>query len=88
MSFSLSFSDPIDKLKFIGHLIGQLGSSRTADESVADANHSFNTIAAFAQLLSQAPDMDVERARVAVVAVTPHVVEKLLASNNAVSALR
>ena len=60
----------------------------TANETVADANDGFNTIATFAQLLSQAPDVNVERARVAVVAVTPDVVEELLASDDAIGALR
>ena len=60
----------------------------TTNETVADANDGFNTIAAFAELLSQAPDMNVERARVAIVAVTPDVIEELLASDYAIGALR
>ena len=60
----------------------------TTNETVTDANHGFNTIAAFTQLLTQAPDMNVERARVAVIAVAPDVVEELLASDDAIGALR
>jgi len=62
--------------------------SSTTNETVADADDCFNTIAAFVQLLSQAADMNIKRARVAVVAVTPDVVEKLLASDDAIGALR
>ena len=65
----------IDRLKPIGQwLSGPLAT----DEAVADTNDSFNAIAALVELLSEAPDVYVQRARIAVIAITPDVVEQLL----------
>ena len=61
-------------------------SGRATDETVADTNYSFNAIATFAKLLSESPDVNVERAGIAVIAVAPNVVEEVLASNDAISA--
>ena len=58
----------------------------TTDKTVADADHSFNAIAAFAKLLSQASDMHVERAGIAVVAVSPNIIQKVLASDDPICA--
>jgi len=47
---------------------------RATNKPVADADDSFDAIAAFVELLPQPADMNIERARVAVVAVAPDVV--------------
>src|SRR5215204_2408226 len=48
-----------------------------ADEAVADADDRLDAIGAVAQLLAQPADVNVERARVAVILMPPHFVEKL-----------
>jgi hypothetical protein len=62
-------------------------SARAADETVADAHYSFNAITTFTKLLSESPDVNVERARIAVIAVAPDAVEQLLTGDNPISAL-
>ena len=53
----------------------KLTSSRTAYKTIAYAHHCFNTVAALAELLSQATYVNVQCARIAVVAVAPDVVQ-------------
>src|ERR1044072_3180268 len=60
--------------------------SHATDETIADAHHGFNAIAALIELLPEPADVNVERARVAVVAVAPNAVEQLLPRDNSISA--
>src|SRR5688500_17246700 len=53
------------------------------DKSVADADDRFDAIAAATQFLSEAPDVYVKSTRVAVVTVTPNLIEQLLPGNQA-----
>src|SRR5215213_3585921 len=48
-----------------------------ADEAVADADDRLDAIGAVAELLAQPADVNVERARVTVILMPPHFVEKL-----------
>ena len=64
----------------------KLRGTRTADKTVADAHYCLDAIPAFTEFLPQSPDVNVERARVAVITVSPYAVQKLLAGYDAVRA--
>ena len=53
-----------------------------SDKTIADADDGFDAVAAIAQFLPQAADMNVERARVAEIAVTPNIVEQILSGRH------
>ena len=53
----------------------KLPDGRTTDETVANANDSFDAVSAVAKFLSQPSYVNIERARIAVIAVTPNVVQ-------------
>jgi hypothetical protein len=57
--------------------------SFTANEAISDADDRFDATAARAHFLTQAPDVNVQSARVAKIAVAPYVVKKLLAGSDA-----
>ena len=58
---------------------GKLRRSPTTHETVAHAHNGFNAIATLVQFLTQAPDMNVESARIAIITVAPDAIQKLLA---------
>src|SRR5688500_2628726 len=55
----------------------------TTDTSVAHADDRLDAITAAAEFLSEASNVNVQGARVAIVAVTPNLIEQLLAGNYA-----
>src|SRR4030088_669969 len=59
-----------------------------AYETVAHANHGFNAVAARVQFLTQATNMNVQSSRISVITVTPHLIKKLLASDNPATLFR
>src|SRR5882762_1245607 len=59
-----------------------------AYETVAYANHGFNAVAARVQFLTQATNMNVQSSRIAVITVAPHLIKKLLASDNPATLFR
>src|SRR5215208_3175350 len=59
-----------------------------ADEAVTDADDGLDGVAARAQFGAQASDVNVQRARVAVVLLPPHLVEELVARRHAPGAAR
>ncbi len=73
---------------------GRFGGARAfaaihaAHHAIANADNGFNAAAARAEVLPQTPDVDVERARVAVMSVAPHGVEQVLARSDAARAHR
>src|SRR5688572_10996205 len=58
----------------------------TTDEAITDANHCLDAIAAFIEFLAQAANMNVQRARVAIITVAPHAIQQLLARDDAIGA--
>src|SRR5262249_57780266 len=63
--------------------IGRVCCFGAGTETIADADYRFNAAAAGAQLLSQAADVDVERAGLAVIFQAPDLVEQLFARRHA-----
>src|SRR5437773_6555437 len=59
-----------------------------AYETIADADHGFNTVAARAEFLAQAANVNVQSSRIAVITVSPYLIEKLLASDNPATLFR
>ena len=62
--------------------------SRAANKTIADPDNSLDAITAFIELLSQSPNVHVERARIAIVTVTPDTIQQLLPRNDAIGASR
>ena len=62
--------------------------TRATNKTIADADHRLDTVAALIELLPQAANVHVERARVAIVTVTPNTIQQLLARNDAIGAAR
>src|SRR5688572_22707948 len=56
---------------------------RAGTETISNPDYSFNATAAGAQFLSQAADVDVERARLSVIFQAPDLIEQLLARRHA-----
>ena len=63
---------------------GCYGMRSTAGEAVANSDDSFDAVATRIELLSQAANVNVQGTRIAVIAVAPDLIEKLLASNYAI----
>ena len=59
----------------------------TTDKSVADADDRLDAIAALIEFLSQATNVHVQRARVAIVTVTPNLIQQLLPGDYAAALL-
>ncbi len=57
------------------------------DESVTGADDGFDAAAAIAEFLAQAANVNVERSRVAEIAIAPNVVEQILARRDASGAV-
>src|SRR5437773_8997451 len=55
---------------------------RRTNEPIADSDHRLYTVATQAELLSQAANVNIQSSRVTVVAVSPNLIEQLLASDN------
>src|SRR5690242_2023137 len=62
--------------------------SPATNETIADANHRFNAIAALVELLPQTPDVHVERAGVAIITIAPHAIQQLLPRHDSVRTAR
>src|ERR1044072_550708 len=62
--------------------------SRAPNKTIADSDNSLDAVTAFIELLSQSTNVHVERARVAIVTVTPDTIQQLLPCNDAVGASR
>src|SRR5262249_16192447 len=60
----------------------------TTNESIANADDSLDAVAALVELLPEPADMHVERARVAIVAVSPNTIQQLLSGHHAIRASR
>jgi hypothetical protein len=52
----------------------RFGGSWTTGEAIADTHYRLNTFAALSQLLTKSADVYVQRARVAIVTVTPNII--------------
>src|SRR5437588_6694191 len=62
---------------------GCYGMRSTAGEAVANSDDSFDAVATRIELLSQATNVNVQRPRVAVIAVAPDLIQQLLTGDNA-----
>src|SRR5207248_8952630 len=54
-----------------------------ASEAVSDAYHRLNAVATCFEFLSQTANVNIQRARIAVITVAPHLVEQMLTCNHA-----
>ena len=54
-----------------------------SDKTITDADDGFDAVAAVAEFLPQAANVNVERARIAEITVAPNVVEQILARRDA-----
>jgi hypothetical protein len=57
------------------NISGGLGNGGTTNEPISDADHGLNAIATAVQLLSQAPNMNVQGECVTVIAVSPNLIQ-------------
>src|SRR3954453_10764686 len=55
--------------------VGGVGARRAADKSVSYADHGFDAVATGFQLLPQPADVNIQRTGVAVITVTPNLIE-------------
>ena len=64
------------------------GLARATYKPVANADDSLNAVAAFVEFLSQPANVNVKRARVAIVTVTPDAIQQLLSRDYSIGASR
>src|SRR6185312_3734760 len=58
----------------------------TTDETITDANHRLDAIAALVEFLPQAANVHIERARVAIITVAPNAIQQLLSRHDVIGA--
>src|SRR5262245_66663071 len=82
MGIKFHFLSPLPSFRNL-QSVGLVCGFRARTETITNTDHRFNAAAAGAQLLSQAADVDVERAGLAVIFQTPDLVEQLFAGRHA-----